>query len=87
MERENSWLVNYEMVEITEDRPVYTKGNRWAEPSVDHAAQLIREVFDDRAAALAKARRVQPQIAQLLSLEAAGRRMRRRLEQIMREHS
>jgi glycosyltransferase involved in cell wall biosynthesis len=85
MNHENSMLVDYEMVEITEDRPVYTKGNRWAEPSVEHAAQLMREVFDDREAAFAKARRVQPEIADLLSLEAAGRRMRDRLEQIMRE--
>jgi glycosyltransferase involved in cell wall biosynthesis len=87
MNRENSMLVDYEIVEITEDRPVYTKGNRWAEPSVAHAAQLMREVFENRAAAVEKARRVQREIAELLSLEAAGRRMRDRLEQIMRERT
>lgn len=85
MTRENSLLVDYQIVEITEDRPVYTKGNRWAEPSVAHAAQLMREVFDHREAAFEKAGQVQPEIARLLSLEAAGQRMRARLEQIIRE--
>ena len=85
MNRENSMLVDYEIVEITEDRPVYTKGNRWAEPSVAHAAELMRDVFENREAAFEKARRVQPEVAELLSLQAAGRRMRDRLEQIMRE--
>lgn len=82
MNRDNSMLVDYEMAEITEDRPIYTRGNRWAEPSVEHAAQCMREVFDRRDAAFARARRVQGEIAQLLSLEAAGRRMLARLHQI-----
>lgn len=85
MNRENSLLVDYEIVEIEEDRPVYSKGNLWAEPSVEHAAQQMRHVFDHRDEALTKARAVQPEIACLLSLEAAGRRMRTRLEQVMRK--
>lgn len=82
MNAENSLLVDYEMVEITEDRPIYTRGNFWAEPSVDHAAALMREVYEKRDTARARAERAQPEIQRLLSLEAAGERMRRRLEQI-----
>jgi glycosyltransferase involved in cell wall biosynthesis len=84
MNRDNSLLVDYEMAEITEDRPIYTRGNFWAEPSVAHAADLMREVYDHADEARDRARRVQPQIQQLLSLESAGRRMRSRLEQILK---
>lgn len=82
MNRENSMLVDYEMVEIAEDRPVYTKGNHWAEPSIKQAAQYLRYVYENREEAAARARHVQPEIQRLLSLEVAGRRMRDRLEQI-----
>jgi hypothetical protein len=82
MNRENSLLVDYEMVEITEDRPIYTRGNFWAEPSLAHAASLMRDVYEDQDAARSRALRVQPEIERLLSLSAAGERMRARLEQI-----
>jgi glycosyltransferase involved in cell wall biosynthesis len=78
----NSLLVKYEMVEIMDDRPVYTKGNRWAEPSTEHAATYMRQVYENSAAAAEKAARAQPQIEQLLSLELAGQRMKRRLRAI-----
>ena len=83
MNRENSLLVDYEMVEINEDRPIYTRGNFWAEPSIKQAAAYMRQVFENADAAAARAERVQPEIQRLLSLEAAGERMRKRLEQIL----
>jgi hypothetical protein len=87
MNRENSLLVDYNMVEIAEDRPIYTRGNHWAEPSVEHAASLMRHVYENRDEATARARTAQPQIKDLLSIAAAGRRMRRRLEQIASDRS
>jgi glycosyltransferase involved in cell wall biosynthesis len=85
MNRENSMLVDYQMVEITEDRPLYTRGNRWAEPSIAHAASYIRQVLEQPEEASERAAKVRPAIAQLLSVEAAGQRMRARLEQIAAE--
>jgi glycosyltransferase involved in cell wall biosynthesis len=82
MNRENSLLVDFEMTEIKEDRPIYSRGNFWAEPSVDHAAQYMREVYEHQDEARDRAQRAQPAIQSLLSLEAAGKRMRARLEQI-----
>jgi glycosyltransferase involved in cell wall biosynthesis len=82
MNPDNSWLVDYELVEITEDRPIYTRGNFWAEPSVEHAASLMRKVYEDPDEARSRAARAQPEVQRLLSLEAAGQRMRRRLEEI-----
>lgn len=82
MNRDNSLLVDYKIVEIAEDRPLYTKGNFWAEPSIEHAAACMRQVYEHREEATERALRVQPAIQQTLSLEAAGRRMVHRLQQI-----
>ena len=83
MNRNNSLLVDYERVEIKEDRPIYTRGNFWAQPSIDQAATYMREVYEDRDTARARALRGQAEMQSLLSLEAAGKRMRARLEQIV----
>jgi glycosyltransferase involved in cell wall biosynthesis len=83
MTRDNSMLVDYQMVEITEDRPLYTKGNRWAEPSIDHASEYLRHVYQHREEAAALAARVQPEIANKLSLKQAGQRMQTRLQEII----
>jgi glycosyltransferase involved in cell wall biosynthesis len=82
MTPENSLLVEYKITEIKVDRPIYTRGNFWAEPSVPHAAALMREVYEHPEVANARAQGAQPQIQELLSLEAAGQRMRARLDQI-----
>jgi glycosyltransferase involved in cell wall biosynthesis len=82
MDRTNSLLVDYERVEIKEDRPIYPRGEFWAEPSVEQAAAYMREVYERPADARARAERALPGVERLLSLEAAGRRMRTRLEQI-----
>jgi glycosyltransferase involved in cell wall biosynthesis len=83
MNRENSLLVDYKIVEIAEDRAIYTRGNLWAEPSIEHAAACMRQVYEHRAEANERARRAQPELERLLSIDAAGRRMRDRLEKIV----
>jgi len=82
MNAENSWLVDYEMTEIAEDRPIYTRGNSWAEPSVTQAARFMREIYERPEAARDRALRAQPLVRELLSLDAAGQRMRARLQEI-----
>jgi glycosyltransferase involved in cell wall biosynthesis len=83
MNRNNSLLVDYELVEIKEDRPIYTRGNVWAEPSIEQAAAYMRDIYERRDDARARALRGQVETRSLLSLEAAGQRMRARLEQIV----
>ncbi|MGH9413707.1 MAG: glycosyltransferase, partial [Terriglobales bacterium] len=51
----NSYLIDVERVgavPLDSDREIYLE-QRWAEPSVEHLAQLMREVFDHRGAARA----------------------------------
>ena len=82
MSPDNSLLVGYELTEIKEDRPIYSRGNFWAEPSIEQAAAFMRQVYEHPGEAQTRAERVQPEIQRLLSLESAGQRMRARLEQI-----
>jgi glycosyltransferase involved in cell wall biosynthesis len=83
MNRNNSLLVDYELVEIKEDCPIYTRGNFWAEPCPKQAASYMRDVYEHRDEACARALRGQAETQSLLSLEAAGQRMRARLDQIV----
>src|SRR5262249_28598669 len=41
----NSFLVRYELVELSENVGPYQAGETWAEPSIEHAAELMRLVF------------------------------------------
>jgi len=47
MNHENSCLVNYKLVELTETIGPYDKGQLWAEPDVEHASWYMRKVHGD----------------------------------------
>ena len=70
------------MTEVQEERPIYTRGFRWAEPSVNHAATLMRQIFDHQPDAKARGARAQAELREKLSLRAAGERMAARLREI-----
>ncbi len=80
MTNENSYLVDYELVPIGLGADPYPADGVWAEPDVEHAAKLMREVFADPGAADARARRGQAELRSSHSPEAVGRAMVRRLE-------
>jgi glycosyltransferase involved in cell wall biosynthesis len=82
MTRENSWLVDYELKKIIAEGPIYPRGYRWAEPSEEHAAILMRDVFDRRKEADVRAKRTQSEIRMKLSLQTAGERIAARLKEI-----
>ena len=44
MNEDNSFLVRYRLVEIEDDYGPYTHGFLWAEPDLEHAAELMRRV-------------------------------------------
>jgi len=49
MNSNNSLLVNYSMATMEEDSGPYERGTHWAEPDVEHAAALMRWVYEHRA--------------------------------------
>ena len=82
MTPENSYLVGYELVPIGPGSEPYPPGAEWAQPDVEQAAGLMRHVFENRAEAHERGERAAADIRASHGLEAAGRVMRERLEQI-----
>lgn len=82
MNEENSFLVRYRLVELKENYGPYEKGNVWADPDIDHAAELMRFVHENREQAGKKAERAGKDIRHYLNLNNAGKKMETRLRQI-----
>lgn len=82
MNEDNSLLVSYERVKLGDPIPPYDADLEWAEPSVEHAAQYMRRLFNDQkwAREIGERGRLSAQVN--LSLEAAGRRIANRLDEI-----
>ena len=82
MSAENSYLVDYTIGRVGPENEIYPPEGEWAEPSVEHAAQLMREVYEDPEGASRRGRRAAEDIARGLSPRATGAAMRRRLEEL-----
>ncbi|MGI8945081.1 MAG: glycosyltransferase [Thermoleophilaceae bacterium] len=79
MRAENSFLVDHRLVKVGAGSPPYPADADWAEPDVAHAARLMREVFEDRAAAAERGAGGRAELLASHCAEAAGRTMARRL--------
>jgi len=58
LDESTAYLVEHDLVPVNDPRPgtLYTSDQRWAEPSVEHAASLLQQVANDPASARARAR-------------------------------
>jgi hypothetical protein len=52
----NSYLVEYNLVELQQDYGPYKKGQVWADPNIEHAAGLMRYVYEHKDEASRKAK-------------------------------
>lgn len=82
MDESNSLLVDYELRKLGWPIPPYDAHLEWAEPSVDHAAQHMRRLYDDQAWGRELGLRGKASAEATLSLEAAGQRFAARLAEI-----
>ena len=67
MSGENSYLVDYALGRVGPDCEIYPPEGEWAEPSIEHAAELMRRVRDEPAEAAAKGGRARADVARLLA--------------------
>ncbi len=79
MNRGNSLLVDYELTRVGAGVEIYPPEGEWAEPSIEHAAALMRQVYDDPGTGAALGARARDDIARTLSPQATGAAMRSRL--------
>jgi glycosyltransferase involved in cell wall biosynthesis len=78
----NSFLVKYHLVTLTEDHSPYRKGSSWADPDIEHAAELMRFVFQNRDAAAATGKRAAEELAQNFCPAVTGKEIAERLAEI-----
>lgn len=75
----NSYLVRWREVEVSSADGPFPRGSVWAEPDVDHAAQLMREVVAGREAALGRGERGARDVRAICSVEAVAQIVARAL--------
>jgi Glycosyl transferases group 1 len=83
----NSFPVRYELVELRENVGPYRAGEVWADPSVEHAAEQMRRVFEDREEARIRGEVARREIETNYSEEKVGELVRQRLEVISSLHN
>lgn len=81
---DTSFLVDVDLAAVPPGCEPYPAGATWAEPRTDHAAALMRQVFDDPDEARARGKRAADDIAHRFSQESLGAAARTRLEAIWR---
>jgi len=79
----NSYLVDSELTRVGDGVEIYPAEGRWAEPDLNHAAGLMREVYADREGARARGRRARRDIAATLAPDIVGAIARDRLERLI----
>lgn len=82
MDESNSLLVRHELVKLGKPIPPYDPDLEWAQPSEEHAAQLMRRVYEEQDWAREVGARGKASAETNLSLQAAGRRIAARLDEI-----
>jgi glycosyltransferase involved in cell wall biosynthesis/SAM-dependent methyltransferase len=84
MTAENSYPVPYEMAQIGPGADPYPPEQEWAEPDLDVAAELMREVYENPEASAAKGRRAAEDIRRTHSPAASAASMKARMEEVKR---
>lgn len=84
MTEENSYPVDYDLVPVGPDADPYPEDGTWAEPNLEHAAQQMRRVFDDRDEADRRSARAAEETRERFSPEAVSRLVERRLGSLER---
>jgi glycosyltransferase involved in cell wall biosynthesis/SAM-dependent methyltransferase len=89
MTAENSYLVRHTETEVGPEGENYPAQGTWADPDLDHAAELMRHVWEHQDEARERGARAKREIAEHFSLEAVGEAARSRLKRLagVRRHN
>jgi glycosyltransferase involved in cell wall biosynthesis/SAM-dependent methyltransferase len=82
MTAENSYLVRHRETLVGDEGENYPAQGTWAEPDLDHAAELMRHVWEHQDEARERGERARREIAEHFSLEAVGEAARSRLKRL-----
>lgn len=85
MTEENSFLVDCTRTTVGPAGEHYPADGHWAEPDLDHAAALMRQVWEQPKRTAERAERGRSDVLEMLSVEAVGDAARTRLEEVVAE--
>ncbi len=85
MDESNSYPVRYKLVRLTKNHGPYHKGEIWAEPSIDHAAELMRFVYEHPEEARKRGKAAAKQIQTKFSEQRVAGLIKDRLALIARQ--
>jgi glycosyltransferase involved in cell wall biosynthesis len=78
----NSFPVRFNLAELEKDVGPFAKGHSWAEPDVDHAAQLMRDVAMDRDLGAHVGRKAKDYMQKEFSPQRVGQLIRDRVRRL-----
>lgn len=82
MDSENSLLVDYRLVPVRDGEYSDWKNQVWADADVEHAAQHMRKIFDDRAYALRVGQKAAQHLTEFFSYSVIGETVKARFDSI-----
>jgi glycosyltransferase involved in cell wall biosynthesis len=82
LDDETGFVVRHRLAALASPQGPYPAGAVWAEPDVEHAAELMRALADAPESAAPKVEAARRRVWELYSPEAAGERLRRELARI-----
>jgi glycosyltransferase involved in cell wall biosynthesis len=82
MKADNSFLVKHRLIEIQRDWGPYKKGKIWADPDLDHAAELMRHVYEHRESAALVAEKGRQDVVSKLHPKVVGEMIRNHLQRV-----
>ena len=86
LDTETGFPVNYEIVRLEHDYRPYPAGAIWAEPDVDHAAEMMLRIAEDAAEVEKRAARGLARVTSLYGIDAAAERFAAELNRIFGRH-
>jgi glycosyltransferase involved in cell wall biosynthesis len=82
MDERNSYLVRYRMTTVPEHCDPYTPGVEWADPDLDHAAELMRRIYERPEEARQVGSKASVDLRERHSLDRTAEFIAQRLERI-----
>jgi hypothetical protein len=79
----HSYLVDFTLTRVGPDSEIYPAHGTWAEPDLDHAAELMRRVWEHPDEAAGRAQRARTEIREHYAPGVVGRIARARLERLV----
>jgi glycosyltransferase involved in cell wall biosynthesis len=79
LDKTTGFPVSYELIEIRSGEYPYSKGQFWADANIEHAAELMRRVFENPQAAAKRGERGRQLIRSAYSIGSIGKKIEARL--------